>query len=108
MLKPEPLNGRSASSDSEIEIVDMREPDARDRLAALGAQSLQTAQGELRGHTFHYSRFETSLTPASHTIKHSNHELGEAVYQGGNLRASYFHAYFASNPVATAALFLRR
>ncbi len=78
------------------------------RLAALGAQSLNTAQGELRGHTFHYSRFETSLAPQSHTIKHSNQEPGEAVYLGGNLQASYFHAYFASNPAATAALFLKR
>lgn len=78
------------------------------RLAALGAQSLNTAQGELRGHTFHYSRFETSLVPTANTIKHSNQEPGEAVYQGGNLQASYFHAYFASNPAATAALFLKR
>ncbi len=78
------------------------------RLAALGAQSLNTAQGELRGHTFHYSRFETSLVAHAHTIKHSNQEPGEAVYLGGNLQASYFHAYFASNPAATAALFLKR
>ena len=78
------------------------------RLAALGAQSLNTKQGELRGHTFHYSRFETSLAPTARTIKHSNQEPGEAVYQSGNLQASYFHAYFASNPAATAALFLKR
>ena len=78
------------------------------RLAALGAQSLNTAQGELRGHTFHYSRFETSLSAHSHTIKHSNQEVGEAVYQAGNLQASYFHAYFPSHPAATAALFLKR
>ena len=78
------------------------------RLAALGGQALTSAQGELRGHTFHYSRFETSLTPLSHTIKHANKEAGEAIYQDGNLQASYFHAYFASNPAATAALFLKR
>ena len=78
------------------------------RLAALGAQALNTAQGELRGHTFHYSRFETSLSAHTHTIKQSNQEVGEAVYQDGNLQASYFHAYFPSNPAATAALFLKR
>lgn len=76
------------------------------RLAALGAQAWATPHGELRGHTFHYSRFETSLNPHSHCVKHSNGEAGEAMYQDGNLRASYFHAYFASNPAATAALFL--
>lgn len=78
------------------------------RLAALGAQALHTAHGELRGHTFHYSRFETSLTAHTHTIKHANQEAGEAVYLGGNLQASYFHAYFPSNPAATASLFLKR
>jgi len=77
------------------------------RLAALGAQALATPQGELRGHTFHYSRFETTLTASSHTIKHSTQQQGEAMYKLGNVRASYFHAYFASNPAATAALFLR-
>lgn len=79
------------------------------KLAALGAQALATAQGELRGHTFHYSRFETTMTASSHTIKHatlSATQQGEAIYQAGNLRASYFHAYFASNPAAAAAMFL--
>ncbi|MBI3730305.1 MAG: cobyrinate a,c-diamide synthase [Burkholderiales bacterium] len=77
------------------------------RLAALGAQAWATPQGELRGHTFHYSRFETTLTASSHTIKHSTQQQGEAIYRVDNVRASYFHAYFASNPAATAALFLR-
>ena len=70
--------------------------------------ALTSAQGELRGHTFHYSRFETSITPLSYTIKHANKEAGEAIYQDGNLQASYFHAYFTSNPAATATLFLKR
>ncbi|MFZ6658419.1 cobyrinate a,c-diamide synthase [Undibacterium sp. TJN19] len=77
------------------------------RLAALGAQAWQTGQGELRGHTFHYSRFETSLNANSHTVKQATGQAGEAIYQDGNLHASYFHAYFVSNPAATAALFLR-
>ncbi|MFZ6747800.1 cobyrinate a,c-diamide synthase [Undibacterium sp. Ren11W] len=78
------------------------------QLAALGAQALATEQGELRGHTFHYSRFETDLVPVANTVKHWNSEVGEAIYLDGNLQASYFHAYFSSNPAATAQLFLKR
>lgn len=82
------------------------------RLAALGAQSLATAEGDLRGHTFHYSRFETSLVPQAYTVKQhasqANTPQGEAIYLQGNLQASYFHAYFSANPLATAALFLPR
>jgi hypothetical protein len=33
------------------------------RLAAIGLQSLALPEGELRGHTFHYSRLETLSTP---------------------------------------------
>jgi len=78
------------------------------RLAGLGSQGWHTPQGVLRGHTFHYSRLETALTPAATTLKHPSGAEGEAVYQHRSLTASYFHAYFASNPAAVAALFLRR
>ncbi|AZP14240.1 cobyrinate a,c-diamide synthase [Undibacterium parvum] len=77
------------------------------RLAALGAQALVTEQGELRGHTFHYSRFETDLMPLARTVKHATQADGEAIYREGNLQASYFHAYFPSNPGAAAHLFLK-
>ena len=77
------------------------------RLAGLGAQSLTTAQGELRGHTFHYSTLATGLAPAAHTVKHPAGSQGEACYRRGALTASYFHAYFPSNPQAVAALFMR-
>ena len=76
------------------------------RLAALGPQAWDTAQGELRGHAFHYSRFETSCTPFAHTTKHGSGEPGEAIYRDGKLTASYFHAYFPSCPGAVAQLFL--
>ena len=75
------------------------------RLAGLGAQARQTPHGPLRGHTFHYSRLETDTPALSHTVKTSTGGEGEAVYRIGSLRASYFHAYFPSNPVAVAALF---
>lgn len=76
------------------------------RLAGLGPQALQTAAGELRGHTFHYSRLETEVAPVGWTVKHPAGVQGEAVYRVGSLTASYFHGFFASNPRATASLML--
>lgn len=92
------------------------------RLQALGMQFLPTNDGDLRGHSFHFSRFDTRLTPARFAMKHSARDVndgllgdelsaehqGEAVYAMRGLIASYFHAYFPSNPRATAALFLGR
>ena len=77
------------------------------RLAGLGPQALPTEQGILRGHTFHYSKLATTVEPAAHTIKHPSAIQGEAWYRAGSLTASYFHAYFPSNPAAVAALFSR-
>jgi cobyrinic acid a,c-diamide synthase len=74
------------------------------RLAGLGPQGLATAAGQMRGHTFHYSRLETPLAPAAWTAKHPSGAQGEAVYRTGSLTASYFHAFFASNPAAMASL----
>ena len=74
------------------------------RLAGLGPQALATGAGEMRGHTFHYSRLETPTAPAAWTVKHANGAQGEAVYRVGSLTASYFHAFFASNPAAAAGL----
>ncbi len=76
------------------------------RLAGLGPQGLDTPQGLLRGHTFHYSTLDSALAPAAHTVKHPSGVQGEALYRAGSLTASYFHAYFPSNPAASAALFL--
>ncbi|MDO5692669.1 MAG: cobyrinate a,c-diamide synthase [Pseudomonadota bacterium] len=92
------------------------------KLAGLGMQALALgepaeAQGAddaappaLRGHSFHYSRCDTALPPIAHTVPApgSIRRQGEAVYAGGprgNVRGSYFHAWFASSPAATAALF---
>jgi cobyrinic acid a,c-diamide synthase len=87
------------------------------KLQALGLQSLNSAHGELRGHTFHFSRFETYLTPSRFTSKQVSPlnsalsaevlTVGEAIYQFNGLHASYFHAYFPSNPRAAAHLFLK-
>ena len=76
------------------------------KLAALGSQAWPHAAGELRGHTFHYSSFDTPLAPQAHCQRKDSRAGGEAVYRHGSVQASYFHAYFASNPAAAAALFL--
>ncbi len=74
------------------------------RLAALGLQVWHTRLGELRGHTFHYSTFETPLPEAAHTLSYPREARGETIYRVGSLTASYFHAYFSSCPPAIAAL----
>jgi cobyrinic acid a,c-diamide synthase len=76
----------------------------RERLAAIGLQSLCLPQGELRGHTFHYSELETSLSPVARCVPH-RHGTGEYCYRKGAITASYLHAYFPSNPAAVAGLF---
>ena len=78
------------------------------RLAALGPQRLMLPAGALRGHTFHYSRCETPLEPVRRTepARGGASGAGEAMYRSGSVRASYFHAWFASSPATTASLFL--
>jgi cobyrinic acid a,c-diamide synthase len=76
------------------------------RLAGLGPQALPTPQGPLRGHTFHYSTLATPLAALVVTAKHPSGVEGEALYRHGSLSASYFHAWFPSNPAAVAALFM--
>jgi len=77
------------------------------RLAGLGAQAMPTDHGPLRGHTFHYSRLETSQPVAATTQKNPSGAPGENLYRVGSLQASYFHGYFPSNPAAVAAMFSR-
>lgn len=74
------------------------------RLAALGMQFADLPEGRLQGHTFHYSKSETPLTPIVRAQTQDGRE-GEAIYRRERLTASYVHFYFASNPKATAALF---
>lgn len=76
------------------------------RFQALGMQAIDTPDGELRGHSFHYSKSETSLEPALRGRNPNGGPTAEAVYRVGSLTASYIHSYFASNPVAAARLFM--
>ncbi len=83
------------------------------RLAALGPQQLEVGSQVLRGHTFHYSTCATTMPALTRTQAAPGRKLrgeGEALYVFGStksVRASYFHAWFASNPLAAAHLFLK-
>jgi cobyrinic acid a,c-diamide synthase len=77
-------------------------------LAGLGPQQLPLAGGTLRGHTFHYSTTATPLQPVARTSRPGTvpaPDAGEAVWQHGAVRASYFHAWFPSCPEALVELF---
>jgi cobyrinic acid a,c-diamide synthase len=80
----------------------------REHLAALGPQQLVLGAHALRGHTFHHSTCVTPLAPLTRASRPDGHSVpatGEALYQLGSVRASYFHAWFASSCEATAKLF---
>lgn len=79
----------------------------RERLATIGLQSLALSQGELRGHSFHYSQLVTPLEP-TWCCTPRRYGKGEAVYRQGAIVASYLHTYFPSNPAAIAALLTER
>ncbi|MDY0965604.1 MULTISPECIES: cobyrinate a,c-diamide synthase [Massilia] len=75
------------------------------RLGGLGMHAMPTPQGDIRGHTFHYSLLDSPVAPQAHTVKQRTGTQGEAAYRVGSLFASYFHGYFPSNPRAVAVLF---
>lgn len=74
------------------------------RLVALGLQQLAVEGGFLRGHTFHFARFETPLQPASFATDPAG-RTGEAQFRHGSLKASFLHGYFPSAPGFVAGLF---
>lgn len=73
------------------------------KLANLGMHSVVLPEGEWRGHTFHHSQTQSSLTPVAFT--QGKRGKPEPVYRQKRLHASYLHLYFPSNPEATARLF---
>ncbi|MCZ2088633.1 MAG: cobyrinate a,c-diamide synthase [Burkholderiales bacterium] len=77
------------------------------RLAALGPQRWRSGADELRGHTFHWSTFETPLAPQACTESFAAGAagIGNPVYRHGAVQASWFHPWFASSPAFTARLF---
>ncbi|MDY6957509.1 MAG: cobyrinate a,c-diamide synthase, partial [Pseudomonadota bacterium] len=76
-----------------------------ERLANIGLHGVVLPEGALRGHSFHYSRFESPLDPIAWSEGARAGQRGEPVYRLGRLTASYLHAYFPANPLATARLF---
>lgn len=75
------------------------------RLSALGTQFVDLPEGEIAGHTFHFSKTETAQEVWRRARKQDG-SPGEAVYRAHKLTASYVHFYFPSNPEACARLFL--
>jgi len=75
------------------------------RLANLGMHSLQLAQGEIRGHSFHFSRLETVLEPSALSTAQRSFGHGEGFFRNGSLQASYLHLYFPFNPQLAAGFF---
>lgn len=77
------------------------------RLAGLGMQQCEVHGGVLRGHTFHYSRFDSDALQVGRTSRANRPvqpDQGEVIYRHGSVHASYFHAWFPSHPRAVAAL----
>jgi len=72
-------------------------------LQNIGMHQALLPEGQVRGHTFHYSRMESPLTAVSHTAGARGQP--EAVYREGRLHASYLHLYFPSHPEACVELF---
>ncbi|MBB2485062.1 cobyrinate a,c-diamide synthase [Mitsuaria sp. WAJ17] len=75
------------------------------RLSALGLQSIAWPEGELRGHSFHYSTMETPLTGIALAVNPNGGKTCESLYQQGAIRASYIHHYFPANAGAVAQFF---
>ncbi len=76
------------------------------KLVALALQSVTLPQGEVRGHSFHYSTADITLAPYAQAKCPNGGPLSEGVYQHKRITAAYIHFYFPSNPSAIAPLFL--
>ncbi|WKJ92662.1 cobyrinate a,c-diamide synthase [Methylomonas montana] len=75
------------------------------RLVNLGMHSLQLEQGEIRGHSFHFSKLETTLDPFAVSNAQRSFGHGEGFFRKGSLQASYLHLYFPFNPQLAASFF---
>lgn len=75
----------------------------QNKLQGLGLQQVDLPTGQLRGHSFHYSRIETELAPLVRS-RNPNGGRDEPVFRSGSILASYVHFHFRSDPPAVAAL----
>lgn len=76
------------------------------RFANLGLYNIALPEGELRGHSFHYSNMQTDVAPLAQSTGARPGSKEEPAYRVGRLHASYLHHYFPSNPEAVAHLFM--
>lgn len=77
----------------------------QEKLANLGMHSVELPEGKLRGHTYHYSRLESTLPPFAYSSGARKGRRAEPVFRHRRLNASYLHLYFPSNPQAATGLF---
>ena len=75
------------------------------RLANLGMHSLQLELGEIRGHSFHFSKLDTALEPFTVSVAQRSFGHGEGFFRKDALQASYLHLYFPYNPQLAAGFF---
>ncbi|MCQ8119455.1 cobyrinate a,c-diamide synthase [Methylomonas sp. WSC-7] len=75
------------------------------KLANLGMHSLQLELGEIRGHSFHFSKLDTALKPIAVSTAQRSFGHGEGFFRSGSLQASYLHLYFSYNPQLAAGFF---
>ncbi|MEI6859168.1 MAG: cobyrinate a,c-diamide synthase [Shewanella sp.] len=75
------------------------------KLAALGLVEGEIIKGEMfRGHTFHYSKTESTEGVRCYPVSQRGRKL-DPVWQKGNTLASYIHWYFPSNPSLVTRIF---
>jgi cobyrinic acid a,c-diamide synthase len=77
----------------------------RDRGGCQGMQLAPLPEGDIRAHAHHHSRSEHTLEPLTYGKRLRHHAPGEAIIQSKGLTTTYLHLWFASNPLAIAALF---
>jgi cobyrinic acid a,c-diamide synthase len=83
------------------------------RFQSVGLQQVDYGQGEIRGHSFHHSTIvldgsdvdDNASIASELSATKQNGDVGESIYRVGNATLSYMHHYFASNILASAALF---
>jgi cobyrinic acid a,c-diamide synthase len=77
----------------------------QERLSNLGMHSIDLPEGQMRGHTYHYSKHDSPLEPIALSKGARKGRRGEPVYRKNGLTASYLHLYFPSNRQSAAKLF---
>ncbi len=75
------------------------------RFQGIGLQELTLFDTNIRGHSFHHARIETSLKPMQISYHQRKNKEGECFYSKGNIQASFLHLWFKSSLRITQRLF---